>query len=492
MFSRSLFFAISLICLSVFSFVGFAQDEIDALRYSFIVPQTTARSMGFGSALGSVGADFGSLSVNPAGIGVYRSSDVMFTPSLKFNNVDATYLNGLNNDQNTKFNFNNLGIVFTRAERGKRYEKSKWKTLAFGVGLNRLADFNRNYFYTGLMKGQGNNYSSYSELYAVDANAFGGQDNLGFAADIIYLGTNGFYYPVPNWETGIIQSASVEERGGINELVLSLGGNYQEKLMIGATLGLPSVRYNRESYFDEEDATNDTSNSFFYFRHNQSLAITGVGANLKLGIIYKPVDEFRVGVAIHTPTWFGLTETFNQNIVADMELPSHPVQVIPFESQYDYGIRTPWRAIVSATGFLGTYGFITADYEYVDYTAMRLNLDNQAANRERTVNTVIRRSFQGASNFRVGVEGRMDDFFGRVGVGYYGNPYKSKDMKMNRTDFSFGVGYRGAHFFADIAYVHATQNQYEAPYTLPDPVVVPKAKLENKFNTIALTFGWKM
>src|SRR5690606_8909066 len=106
-----------------------AQDETDALRYSFLMPQGTARSMGFGSALGSVGGDFSSLSVNPAGIGVYRRSEFMFTPSFHFGNVEGTYLNNVEDRSKTAFNFSNLGLVLTRSERGKRYERSKWKAV---------------------------------------------------------------------------------------------------------------------------------------------------------------------------------------------------------------------------------------------------------------------------------------------------------------------------------------------------------------------------
>ncbi len=57
-----------------------AQDITEAYNLSNLTVQGTARSMGFGNALGSVGGDFSSLSVNPAGLGVYRSSEFTLTP----------------------------------------------------------------------------------------------------------------------------------------------------------------------------------------------------------------------------------------------------------------------------------------------------------------------------------------------------------------------------------------------------------------------------
>src|SRR5215203_5485406 len=102
--------------LSVMSVSAFAQDESDALRLSFLQPQGTARSLGIGSALGSVGGDFTSLSVNPAGIGVYRRSEFMFTPSLVFNNTKSRYATGVPEEDNgTAFNFSNIGYVLTHS-----------------------------------------------------------------------------------------------------------------------------------------------------------------------------------------------------------------------------------------------------------------------------------------------------------------------------------------------------------------------------------------
>ena len=200
------------------AFTALAQDETDVLRYSLMTPQGTARSMGFGSALGSVGGDFTSLSVNPAGIGVYRSSEIMFTPSLKFNSVDGTYLGNLNDDNAARFNFNNFGAVFSRVERGRRYEKANWKTVSFGIGVNRVADFNRNYTYGGLMQGSGDQYSSFAEVFSNAANA--NPNSIDQAGSLAYLGyqsylvnpdANNFFYPITNWETGLNQLRSVEE-----------------------------------------------------------------------------------------------------------------------------------------------------------------------------------------------------------------------------------------------------------------------------------------
>jgi hypothetical protein len=57
------------------------QTSSDALRYSYLHPVTgTARTIGIGSSIGALGGDFSSVSINPAGIAMYRSSEFTITP----------------------------------------------------------------------------------------------------------------------------------------------------------------------------------------------------------------------------------------------------------------------------------------------------------------------------------------------------------------------------------------------------------------------------
>lgn len=496
--------AIAFFTTTVIAVNSMAQDAKDVLRYSFINPAATARSIGIGNALGSVGGDFGALSINPAGIGVYRKGELVLTPSLKINNVNGTYLNTTNAEPSSRFNFNNLGVVFTRAPRGKRYDKAAWKSVSFAFGLNRLADFNRNYSYSGLMKGAGNDYSSFSEIFVYDAMQYPGNidDNLGYQSYLVDQDDSGRFFTLANWETGLNQKRYVKERGGMNEILFSFGGNYQEKLLLGATISLPTINYSRESYFQEADASNDPSNYFQAFRYNESLQTSGMGFTLKLGAIYKPSDYFRIGAAIHTPTWLILSDVYDQSITANTETykqefhptsDQNPVTSVSLpQGTFDYTIRTPWRAVLSATGMLGRYGFITADYEYVDYRSARLGFSSEYTDEESVRNADIRRLYRTASNLRVGIEGKLQNFFIRGGFGFYGSPFQNNTNGMNRVNISGGIGYRTDRMFADIGFMHTRLDEKETAYSLPAPYLSPVATLENRFNNIAFTIGFKM
>jgi len=503
--SSKVLMAAAVLVTGFVSVKAFAQDESDALRYSFLSPQGTARSMGFGNALGSVGGDFASLSVNPAGIGIYRRGELMFTPAFRFSNTEGRYLNNTLDDSRTAFNVNNLGAVFTRTPKGRRYDKSNWKAVSFGFGLNRTADFNRNYTYGGRMKTDNSPVNnSYSERFVDDATMYPG--DLETNGTLAYLGWQSYlinndslgFYSLASSNIGLNQLRSVSERGGISEMVFSLGGNYQEKLMIGATLGLPSVRYTRDAFFEETDAGGDNNDGFGSFRYSESLKTTGLGVNLKLGMIYKPADAFRFGIAIHTPTWFGLTDEFSEQLFANTENFQGAVTARNDLRRFDYGLTTPWRGIVSATVMMGKNGFISADYEYVGYNAMRYRFANEYKDEQTARNTVLKNTFQAASNVRVGIEGRMDNLFARGGFGYYGNPYQNSANKMQRMDLSLGLGIRGEHAFLDLAYMYSQLEQTEIPYSIPASamypagLVAPTARLKSGMNTIALTLGLKM
>ena len=131
--------------------VAFAQVPADALRFSTLENLGTARTVGVGGGIGALGADFSVLSSNPAGIAAFRKSEFTITPSLFFNNTEAT-LDGSNSAAVQKnkiaFNLNNLGLVFAREGR-----KPKWRTSNLSIGINRIANFQETFTYRGSTRG---------------------------------------------------------------------------------------------------------------------------------------------------------------------------------------------------------------------------------------------------------------------------------------------------------------------------------------------------
>lgn len=496
----------SLVLLIATSYQASAQNEGDALRFSLLQPQGTARSIGFGSALGSVGGDFSSLAVNPAGIGIYRSSEITFTPSLSFSTTTADFTGNSSEDNGSHFAISNLGLVTTQVFNGKRAKRTGWTTVSFGLGITRVADFTRDYNYQGR-----NTTSSGSFIFEADANKYGltnsdqpiSQGDLAYDTYLINPTTGGSGYLSvvnPTDSTPVSQNTVVHERGGITELGITLGGSYENKLMLGATLGIPIVRYTSSKTFEERDLSGKENNDFGYFSYTDDLKTTGAGVNLKLGAIYKFNDYVRMGVAIHTPSYLSLHDEENRSLTTNTENFHGTVAATAVENQYDYNLLTPYRAVVSGTVLFGKYGFFSLDYEYVDYSSSRFTFGENDKAYQNEINNNIKKSFQGASNIRTGIELRLDNVFVRGGFGYYGNPYKNDNLSTERLDFSGGIGFRFERSFIDLGFVHHQYKNSEQPYTLPDTdnpaslyykLIVPSAQLTTSANNAVITVGFK-
>ncbi len=493
-----------------------AQDLTEAYGLSNLTVQGTARSMGFGNALGSVGGDFSSLSVNPAGLGVYRSSEFTFTPSLRINSTSSEYTNQTTADNNTHFNVNNFGMVFTRAPHGRHYDHRNWKAVSFAFGMNRTADFNNNYTYQGK-----NTTSSGSQVFESDANldkadagnAYGSTlGAMGYQSYLLNRNANGTYSSIVPFQGGVNQLKTVQQNGGVNEYLLSLGGNYKEKLMLGMTIGIPSINIQRNSTYSETLADGNTQanpGGFNSFTYNENTNITGAGINAKIGAIYKVNDLFRIGAAFHSPTYYSISDMSTPSLSSNADSSGSYF----YHNRFDYNLTTPWKGVLSATVLLDKIGFITADYEYVDYSSMRYeypggmdNNGNSLQLAQDAMNQQIKKTFQPASNFRLGAEGRLSKYFMiRAGFGYYGNAYTSYGestatsfYSTERIDLSCGLGFRFNHFFTDLGYVHSMYQGYEQPYTIDYSGVntgyaatVPTAKINYNVNNLALTVGMK-
>ena len=118
----------------------FGDGVVDALEYAQRGRRGTGSDMGMGGGFGAVGGDITTLSQNPAGIGVYRNSDIAATIDLS-NQVSSVNTAG-NRMSDSKFNVscNNFGFVWT-----VRFNQEALKNLNFGFAYNKQKSFDRSY-----------------------------------------------------------------------------------------------------------------------------------------------------------------------------------------------------------------------------------------------------------------------------------------------------------------------------------------------------------
>lgn len=523
--------AFLLIALGVSS-TALAQDEHDALRYSRLMFGGTARTQAIGGAAGSLGGDISATHINPAGLGFFKTSEVNITPGFYFKNNDMRFTSGTGSNTNpttsdSKSNMmlGNVGVVFGIPNRNAN---SKFRNFAVSIDYARTADFNNRSYLGGK-----NTLTSFSDTWVEklmpngnpvpfnDANdVYAEGPSLGFRTYVIGYDpdNNGGvekYFSVinPTAAGGILQSDDIRERGGINEFSVGFGGNYSEQLYFGLSLNFPRIDYERNRTFTETDPNeNNVTNDFDQYQFNEVLNTDATGFNTKLGIIYAPMPALRIGASFHTPTWFSMHDTYSARVDSWMEeLGNHFSSTEDlydgFPIEYDYTLRTPWRAGGSVSYIFGTnadtkqqHGFITADVEYVDYSATKYKFNKgapQDRDRAKALNRTIEDSYAGAMNVRVGGELKFNVLAVRAGFSYYGNPYNSdfSDIDASVKRVSGGLGYRNKGFFTDLTYVH-TLNSKSAynPYVLNDSPGLPAAPTAEHSLTggnIVLTVGLK-
>jgi hypothetical protein len=504
---------ISAILLSALG--SFSQEPADALRYSWYIQGGTARQQAIGGAMGSLGGDISAAFVNPAGLGFYKTGDFVFTPGYNFLNNKSTYLGSAVKDKKNYFNFGTTGFVID----GNSYNN---KSSAFSIAVNRTANFSSNILYRGQ-----NNQSSYSQKFLeeirngniTDANAVAQNFPFGtslafntYWIDTIAGGSpNNFQFqtraPIA---TGLLQQNQIQTKGGITEIALAGATNFNNKVLIGGTLALPVLNYERDATFTEADATTNPNNKFDFASFNESLTTSGVGFNLRVGVIYKPGDLVRLGLAFHSPTYYGLTDKYDASVTTNTEsyqgLLTQTASDIggSAPAQFRYTLLTPYRIIGSASYVIrevqdvrNQKGFLTADIEYVNYKfssfhAQGGNPDQSTKEYLKSLNNAIDNAYKGAVNFRAGGELKFTTMMVRLGFGYYGNPYKNiNGEKGNRFQISGGLGYRNKGVFVDLTYAYIMTKDVNFPYRLQySPFSA--ANIKGGGSNLLLTLGFKI
>jgi hypothetical protein len=293
-----------------------------------------------------------------------------------------------------------------------------------------------------------------------------------------------YWVDMPNGN--VLQRKTILMEGSSREMLLSGGMNFDNKLYLGLSLSFPSIRYNEESNFSEQDSQDlssaaDPDFNFDSYRRSESLTTRGNGFNLKFGFIYKPIEFLRIGGAFHTATTYNLTDSWSAQMTSYFENGDRYISSLP-EGNFDYRITTPMKAMGSIAVVLPKFGFITADYEYIDYSTARLRADDDDFFNE---NAVVQDKLGIGNNIRIGAEFRRDIFAFRLGSSYYGSPYVDETTLGARMGYSAGIGVREKDYFLDFSFNH--QQQEDNLYLYADAL----SKVKYKANQFQMTLGFK-
>ncbi len=481
----------------------------------------TARFVSMGGAMNALGADLSTIATNPAAIGLYRRSDVAVTGSFttqpngeSFMDIDKsrasfdqagivfkTRLNG------NSLKFMNFGFNYQKRRNfknfigiaGPTYGLSQTQTMA-DIGYFRGVDIatDEGYNSVPLFTGVGYDAGAISPVYDADGNL----------TDYAPLAADEYVFKRAQW-------------GGISQYDFAIGMNFDEQIYAGLSIGLYDLNFHSAvDYFEYQNGYDEG----YLFQNEEKL--TGTGFDVKAGVIIRPIAEspFRIGLAVHTPTWYDLTyESYNYVSVPDYSTG----QVTFTEAQdgiqpYDYKVRTPWKFSVAAATTVGNKLAIDAEYEYSDLSTCSVSYPDYddwyeygGGNRDYALKEEMKACLKGQSTFRIGAEANiLPGLFLRAGYNYVSAPMKD-DAYLNLlvdgqssnyasgSDFvnlgdinriTAGIGYRHKNFYADFAYQHQTQKGTAYAFTVYDEAHgtnLAGQEFDLNRNNFMLTLGFK-
>lgn len=480
LFVLALSFSITLVMM--------AQNSEDAFRYSSYSNTGSSRFMGLSGAMGSIGGDLTSLNYNPAGLGIYKSSEYVFAPRYLYNSVESSYNGYTRSDSRDNLNFGMIGLVTSIPLMNRlNPEAPGWKYVQFGFSINRVDNYRSDIFIEGDSYGGSKVYDWQNDAngsFPNDLNVFG--SNLAwetYLLDTINGYPRDYITAVP--AGGVNQSYSSYSEGYKNEMSFAFSGNYNDKLFIGTSMAFSFIKYYQNTLLVETALENPTGIEFDYFSYREELSTRGNGFNAKFGLIYLLTPSIRVNAAFHTPTWFySVSDYYFSRVDSKMADGNTYSQSSP-NGSYNYELNTPLRAMGGVSFFISNMGFISVDYEYMDFSQAKLKDYSNSFSAE---NQEIKDIFTSTHSIRVGGELRLQPFFLRGGYGMSSSGILADINELYSSQYSFGFGYRSGPFAFDFAFM---QKQNSQNYYMYNSNFVNPAYLSAHTNFFSATVGFK-
>ncbi len=527
--------------------------ELSQTQFNF----GTARSMAMAGAFTSLGADMAAMSINPAGLGMYRGNDLSFTPMMTFSKSSTKGATPYGSNSKDRFSIANVGISLNVYEGTGRLV-----SVNIGFGYNRIADFNYNYSFQnhGQNATIGDVFSRQLAWGGVSKNDFysnGGSGNWNWDYGG-FLWNNPQYWNAAlayrafmvdqidpddpdSWQpTWVGQNASIghyttlNSKGSIGEFTISFGANIGNKFYVGATIGIQNIyqrkyinyaedyRYSQPSSHHEYGTDPNLDYQLLYAKLNQTAIVEGAGVNFKVGMIYRPIENLRLGVAIHTPTYYSLDRRF-QSAAAGMAFANNDTDpnVTPDPDGFistdndknmvsnlliddggnNWSFVSPTRLLFGASYMFGQKAIISVDYERDWYNGIRIKDNVSGLNSQRAYNDTFRDQFKGSNIVRIGAEFKPLPIFAiRAGFGYSGSMLRDDNAVLSSpaikqtTYYTGGLGIMLSRSVSlDVAYQYATSKttDYYLFYAEDNVGMAESARYSTEINrhNVALTLG---
>lgn len=537
--SKYIFFAVSLFA----ALSANAQETYENAKLAGEDLNGTARYVGMGGAMEALGADISTIGSNPAGIGLFRHSNVSLSAGLLMQSDGKEFSNG----KKTNLSFDQIGGVYTTRTGQKSF-------LNFGFNYHKSKNFDYILNAAGSLNGSSQNKQSYIKGMLGDQKVGGfnvgknkdGQ-NIGYvdakSSDVAYTwsqidylywnslipGSNGLY----NYEKATGYTLDRAHTGYIGNYDFAVSGNLNDRVYLGLTFGMKDVNY--KGYSEYRENLNNAGGVLV----RDERKVTGSGFDITAGVIVRPVAEspFRIGAYVKSPTWYDLTTSNVTRLVYASGTSSQEKGVPNSPNSYDFKMWTPWKFGFSLGHTIGNNIALGATYEYENYANINSRVNNggyydyyydqyyESSIPDKNMNAHTKDVLKGVSTLKLGIEYKpVSNVALRMGYNYVGAKYASDVQKdpglaslgtaySSTTDytnwgeinrFTLGVGYQVKKFNIDLAYQYSAQKGSFAPFsnvkdvtytsgttTITESNIASNTDVKNNRSQLLLTLGYR-
>lgn len=393
----------------------------------------TAKFNSMAGSMGALGGDLSAITVNPAGTGVFITGDVSATLAVQGNKNNS---NLFGNSFESSYNNTNLGqaggVVSFETQ-----NNSPWKfvNLAFNYSTKNIEDY---------VQTPGNSNIKDAVQYS---------DSNGNTVDD-FLVYNGHAY---------------DRTGTVSNLNVSLGGNYDNRIYLGAGLNFKSAELDQSDFFQFQ--LQNLGEYAYYNKQYTPYREASNGFSASVGVIGKLNNNIRLGAAIESPTFWNLTRTYveygfnsSDNVVSEV-----------FDETRK--LTTPMKLTLSGALVASKNFAVNVDYT-LGLTKPKYKVQGPA---EDQLNDYFSSDYKNISDLRIGAEYRLGGFRLRGGYGIEGNPFDTGSLQSfnsagtsgsnsynslfigKRQTLAGGLGYDFKSFYVD-AGVQSITATYDNPF----------------------------
>ncbi len=394
----------------------------------------TARSAGTGGAFSALGNDFSSISINPAGAGVFRKEQIDVSVGI-FSNSATTRFGGETIESPSQ-----NGLTFTNFGKVWMINQERDRSSSFALTVNQNMSFREEY------------------------------RGLGFAED-----PSGEIFEPGDFYDEITDR---NIRGTQYDVGLTLGFNEGYKWYYGFGVGIPISSFQQNYVNDQQllDINDDIVGTSIY---DEFIDVAGIGINARAGVIYRPIPALRIGLSAQSPTAHSFNGEFDFTLRDDGVL-STGDNIGGLNPNYRYTMYTSGRLNAGIAYVFRRFGLISIDYDYMNPSWGSYggrNLDGDLQSDVDRANDAIDNDLQPMHFVRAGTEIRLGDFFIRGGYSFTTSGLVNDYQATQTVGNHLGFGYQGEKIGINLSLVSFTNTTGEFSFdtqAIPNPFLIDR------------------